>query len=85
MSDAKPIPSAIALSQALAEIDTDLWPQNDTIDRAAKLIVEQWGLIHDIANSLQELITLVRQQGCSGSGAFDRAETVADKAEQALS
>lgn len=83
--DEKPLPSAIALSKALAEIETELWPQNDTIDRAAKTIVAQWGLIHDITNSLQELIALVRQQGCSGHSAFDRAVAAADKANQALS
>lgn len=83
-SDAKPLPSAVALSRALKEIETDLWPQNDTIDRAGRLIVEQWGLICDLYNSLQELIPLARQQGWSGA-AFDRAEAAADKANQALS
>ncbi len=83
-NEANPLPSAIALSMALAEIDTELWEQNDTIDRAAKTIVEQWGLMADLANALGRTVELLQQQGWTGA-TLERSKVALEKAREALS
>lgn len=73
----------IALSQALAGIDTGLWEQNNTIDQAAKVLVEQWHLICGMKGMVQQLLNMAKEVGLDGS-LVDGIEVVAVEARQAL-
>ena len=73
----------IRLSQALAGIDTEILAQNDTIDQAAKALVEQWHLICGLTGMAQQLASMVREVGWDDP-LVDRFETASTKAHQVL-
>jgi len=71
----------IALSQALVGIDTGLWEQNNTIDQAAKALVEQWHLICGMKSMVQQLLNMAKEVGLDGP-LVDEIEAVAVESRQ---
>ena len=73
----------ITLSQALAGIDTEIWAQNNTIDQAAKALVEQWHLICNLTSMVQPLLSMAKEADLGGL-LVDEIEAAATKAHQVL-
>ena len=74
----------IALSQKLAEINTELWEQNNTIDQAAKALVEQRHLICGLTGIAQQLVSMGKEAGWDDP-LVDQIEAAAARAHQVLS
>lgn len=81
------IPDAIVLSQKLRDIETELWEQNDTIDRSSKVLAEQWSVLFSVTESFQSLVNSIKEIRLSSPGigqAAAEAEVAIAKARQNL-